>query len=155
MTFSVIAETLKEENTVISFDWMGHGEHVQSEDQEDEARMSQANLIDEAIEVLTFVHNKYPDRTIILVGHSMGGSIAAKTLSHLEREMAGQDIQKCILGLILIDVVEGTAMEALPFMEQIVTSRPQEFPDLASVVKYGIFNSIVKDKKSARVSMPA
>ena len=28
MTFSVIAETLKAENTVISFDWMGHGEHV-------------------------------------------------------------------------------------------------------------------------------
>ena len=46
-------------------------------------------------------------------------------------------------------------MEALPFMEQLVTSRPQDFPDLTSVVKYGIFNSIVKDKRSARVSMPA
>ena len=40
-------------------------------------------------------------------------------------------------------------------MEQLVTSRPQDFPDLPSVVKYGIFNSLVKDKKSARVSMPA
>lgn len=117
--------------------------------------MSQANLIDEAIEVLTFVHDRYPDRSIILVGHSMGGAIAAKTLSHLEREMAGQDIQKCVLGLVLIDVVESTAMEALPFMEQLVTSRPQDFTDLPSVVKYGLFNSLVKDKKSARVSMPA
>ena len=33
MTFSVIAKTMKTENTVISFDWMGHGEHVSSEDQ--------------------------------------------------------------------------------------------------------------------------
>ena len=46
-------------------------------------------------------------------------------------------------------------MEALPFMEQIVTNRPDSFPDLPSVVKYGIFGGQVKDKKSARVSMPA
>ena len=54
--------------------------------------MSQATLIDDTIEVLTFVHNRYPDRSIIIVGHSMGGSIATKTVNHLEKEMAGTDI---------------------------------------------------------------
>ena len=39
---------------------------------------------------------------------------------------------------MIIDVVEGTAMEALPFMEQIVRNRPVQFEDLQSVVKYGI-----------------
>ena len=43
------------------------------------------------------------------------------------------------MGVVLIDVVESIAMEALPFMEQIVNNRPESFPDLTSVIKYGIF----------------
>jgi hypothetical protein len=31
---------------------------------------------------------------------------------------------RAVLALFVIDVVEGTAMEALPFMEQIVSNRP-------------------------------
>ena len=81
MSFSVVAETLKTENTVISFDWRGHGEHQR----EDETNMPQATLVGDAIEVLTFVHDRYPDRTIVMVGHSMGGAIAAKTVDHLEK----------------------------------------------------------------------
>ena len=59
------------------------------------------------------------------------------------------------MGVAIIDVVEGTAMDALPFMEQIVKNRPANFPDLPSVVKYGVLGGQVKDKRSARVSMPA
>ena len=40
-------------------------------------------------------------------------------------------------------------------MEQIVSSRPTEFRDLVSVIKYGVQSGQVKDKRSARVSMPA
>ena len=45
-------------------------------------------------------------------------------------------------------------MEALPFMENIVLSRPPEFKSLASVVQYGVKSGTVKDIESARVSMP-
>ena len=54
--------------------------------------MSQATLIDDTIEVLTYIHGIYPDRSIVIVGHSMGGAIAAKTVDHLEKQMAGTDI---------------------------------------------------------------
>lgn len=54
----------------------------------------------------------------------------------------------------MIDVVEGSAMDALPFMENIVLSRPQEFKNLQSVVQYGIKSGTVKDLESARLSMP-
>ena len=43
----------------------------------------------------------------------MGGSIAAKFVEFVEKK----EISKKIAGLIVIDVVEGTAIEALPFME--------------------------------------
>ena len=52
--------------------------------------------------------------------------------------MANTPIGKAVLGLFVIDVVEGTAMDALPFMEAIVKNRPKEFSDLKSVVKYGV-----------------
>lgn len=45
-------------------------------------------------------------------------------------------------------------MDALPFMENIVMSRPPEFKSLASVVQYGIRSTQVKDLESARISMP-
>ena len=85
----------------------------------------------------------------------MGGSIAAKVAQKIETELAGSELSKAVLGLFVIDVVEGTAMDALPFMEQIVKGRPKEFPDLKSVIRYGIQSGQVKDRMSARVSMPA
>lgn len=56
---------------------------------------------------------KYKDSTIIIVGHSMGGAIAAKFAEQISNSPHAPRVQ----GLIVIDVVEGTALEALPFME--------------------------------------
>ena len=55
----------------------------------------------------------------------MGGSIAAKVCHKIENEMATTQLGKAVLGLFVIDVVEGTAMDALPFMEAIVKQRPK------------------------------
>jgi protein phosphatase methylesterase 1 len=49
------------------------------------------------------------------VGHSLGGSIASKFVEKVEANYPGK-----IQGLVVIDVVEGTALEALPFMVSIV-----------------------------------
>ena len=46
----------------------------------------------------------------------MGGSVAVKVTERLNEDE--------IAGLIVIDVVEGTAIEALPFMESIAKNRP-------------------------------
>ena len=74
----------------------------------------------------------------MIIGHSMGGSIAAKVVHKIETEMTSSPLYSAVLGLFVIDVVEGTAMDALPFMEAIVKNRPQQFQDLKSVVRYGI-----------------
>ena len=69
--------------------------------------------------------------------------------------MPGSPLAKAVLGLVVIDVVESTAMEALPFMERFIFSRPPRFASLAEVIKYGVQTGLVRDKISARVSMPA
>jgi protein phosphatase methylesterase 1 len=60
----------------------------------------------------------------------MGGSIATKTVDKIVREMDGHVLSKQVQGLFVIDVVEGTALEALPVMDSIVAARPVRFGDL-------------------------
>lgn len=84
----------------------------------------------------------------------MGGAIAAKTIDYIHKNHDGEEWAKHIKGLFIIDVVEGSAMDALPFMEDIVKKRPTAFGDIPNVVKYGYTSMTVRDIRSAKVSMP-
>ena len=71
----------------------------------------------------------------------MGGSIATKTLAHIFQDEEKYPIlYEKFAGLVVIDVVEGTAMEALPFMESIVKSRPQSFKNEQQGIQYMYIN---------------
>ena len=150
MTFARLTDFAKEKYTIVAWDQRGHGDHRR----DDETVMDQETLIQDTLKMLDYTLNRFKNKSILLVGHSMGGSIAIKTMERIEA-MDDCPIKKAVKCIFIIDVVEGTAMEALPFMEQIVKNRPPEFPDLRSVVRFGIQSGQVKDIKSARVSMPA
>ena len=98
---------------------------------------------------------KFPEQSIIVVGHSMGGSIATKAVNFAQNNLSEEEWTKHIMGLFIIDVVEGSAMDALPFMESIVLKRPAKFQSLQEVVQFGYSNRSVRDLTSARVSMPS
>lgn len=61
---------------------------------------------------------------------------------------------KHIVGVFVIDVAEGSALAALPFMEQIVEGRPASFSSMKEVIKYGLLSGQVKKLESARLTMP-
>lgn len=92
--------------------------------------------------MIKFVNEKFPDDTMIIIGHSMGGSIATKvTAEILQHEESSEDeiykiLSKKICGLIVIDVVEGSAIDALPFMENFVRQRPKSFKTLEAGIEY-------------------
>lgn len=54
----------------------------------------------------------------------MGGAIASKLVTFVSKTTENGELYKKIKSLFVIDVVEGTALEALPMMEHIVKSRP-------------------------------
>jgi len=60
----------------------------------------------------------------------MGGSIATKTVDQVHKNNQDEEWASHIKGLFIIDVVEGSAMDALPFMEAIVKQRPTSFSSL-------------------------
>jgi protein phosphatase methylesterase 1 len=56
--------------------------------------------------------------------------------------------------MIIIDVVEGTAIEALPFMNQILSDRPRYFESLEAGIKWSIQSTTLRKVESARASIP-
>lgn len=78
------------------------------------------------------------DVPIILFGHryrflvclsSMGGGIAVHVASD-------PSMRERIKGLIVVDVVEGTALEALPTMLGVLQRRPQQFYDYEDAINW-------------------
>lgn len=147
LSFATLAKEVKHFGTLVAFDFKGHG-HSKIPSHPDD--MSIDSLCTETIEVLKQVMDKYVDKNIIMVGHSMGGSVCARVteiLTNTEKE-------KRIVGCIIIDVVEGTALEALPFMNQILSDRPKYFESMESAVKWSIQSQTLRKVESARASIP-
>ena len=117
--------------------------------------LSQETLIGDTLEVLNFVEQKFPDENIILVGHSMGGSIASKTCDKIFKEKEKfKGLFEKTQGLIMIDVVEGTAIDSLPYMENIVNNRPTSFPSVKKAIEYMNKSGTIQTLDSARISVP-
>jgi len=74
LSFASLAKNMKDQSTVVSFDFRGHGDHYC----ENETDLSENTLIDETIHVFKQVCEMFSSASIIMVGHSMGGSIATK-----------------------------------------------------------------------------
>lgn len=72
----------------------------------------------------------YPENPppIMIVGHSMGGAIAIH-ISNLR-------LIPTLLGCVVIDVVEGTAMEALASMQSFLRSRPSHFKSIHHAIEW-------------------
>lgn len=63
---------------------------------------------------------------VILVGHSMGGAVAVRAAPLISN----------IAGIAVIDVVEGTAMDALTSMQSFLRSRPNSFATIPQAIEW-------------------
>lgn len=79
------------------------------------------------------------DGPIILVGHSMGGAVAVRAASLIPN----------LCGLGVIDVVEGTAMDALTSMQSFLRSRPSSFSSISQAVEWWLV--LVVSSKNTKI----
>ena len=104
---------------------------------------------------------------VVLVGHSMGGALAVHTalLGCTNNEDVPPDTLETrhsldhpgirnLVGICVIDVVEGTAMDALSSMQSFLRSRPKSFPSIDYAIEWAVRSGQVRNLDSARVSMP-
>lgn len=66
--------------------------------------------------------------SLILMGHSMGGALATRLAS------APCIISGLIQALIVLDVVEGSALESLSHMNNVLQTRPRGFQTIKDAI---------------------
>ncbi|KAL4979431.1 protein phosphatase methylesterase 1 [Aspergillus desertorum] len=85
---------------------------------------------------------------IVLVGHSLGGAVITDVAKKGE-------LGEKLLAYAVLDVVEGSAMDALQSMETYFSTRPSRFPSLLSGIEWHTRSRTIRNRTSARVSVPS
>lgn len=147
LTWSVMVESLTSlaDCRVLAIDLRGHGEtRIKDEEPGVDLDLSGDTMARDVGQVISHVYDGL-DVGVVLMGHSMGGALASLVAS---QGLPG------LLGLVVEDVVEGTAMEALAGMHSVLQSRPRQFQSLEQAVEWCVRSGQVRNLESARVSMP-
>lgn len=128
LSFAALAKEVRQFSTLVAYDLKGHGFSKKGSDQD----YSIEALCNEAVATLRALLLRFPEKNVVIVGHSLGGSIACR-ITHL---LANVEKLERVVGCVVVDVVEGSAIEALPFMNQIIADRPKHFDSLDSAIKW-------------------
>ena len=148
LSFSLLSE-LSKNYRLISYDFRGHANNT-SEPKDD---LSMSTLVSDTEKVLLKINELFPKDNIIVLGHSLGGAVAVKTCCHIFKTEFNKDLYDKIQGIIVVDVIEGSAMESLPFMRGIVEKRQSEFSSINEAITY-MSNSQIRNLESCRASIP-
>ena len=103
---------------------------------------------------LALMNKEYRIISFDFRGHGFNKQEPNKDFEILKEGEKYQELYKKMQGLIVIDVVEGTAMDALPFMENIVHNRPDKFNSIQKGIEYMYKSGTIKNLDSARISVP-
>lgn len=84
-----------------------------------------------------------------LVGHSMGAPPCVDASPILQQE------GYTVAGVVALDIVEGTAVESLPLMKNILSKRPASFASVPNAIQWHLDSGSIRNPTSARVSVPS
>ncbi|KAK2952081.1 putative Protein phosphatase methylesterase 1 [Blattamonas nauphoetae] len=142
MSFGQLALLLKGTARVFAPDLRGHGKSFTNDDENLDLNV----ITSDVAELVNTLFPKYPEG-VILLGHSIGGSIVSKLA-------AENTITSVIKALFVIDIVEGTALESLSAMDSVLLRRPTHFNTLDDAVKWTGRN-LIHGQLAASISAPS
>ncbi|XP_054863924.1 protein phosphatase methylesterase 1-like isoform X1 [Amphiprion ocellaris] len=125
---------------VLAMDLRGHGDTLvrQSDD------FSTQTMSSDVANVIRACYGETPP-PIVLIGHGVGGAIAVHTASNT--------LLPATVGLVAIDVVEGSAMDALHSIQNFLKGRPKSFKSMDHAIEWSVKSGQIRNLESARVSM--
>ncbi|KAK7757816.1 Protein phosphatase methylesterase 1 [Diatrype stigma] len=85
---------------------------------------------------------------VVLVGHSLGGAV----VTELARRGS---LGPALLGYAVLDVVEGSAIDALQSMHTYLSTRPTGFASVEAAIDWHVRSRTLRNPVSARTSVPA
>ncbi|KAH7289968.1 hypothetical protein KP509_30G026200 [Ceratopteris richardii] len=131
---------MKHKVRVVAMDLRGHGDSETSNDVD----LSIETLSNDVFNVIDELYGSSTP-ALVLVGHSMGGAVAV--------HCAAKKRLHTLTGLIVLDVVEGTALASLAFMQSFLSSRPSSFPSVEKAIEWSVKGGSLRNIDSARVSV--
>ena len=162
-TFTTEIQKALPDAGVLSIDARGHGQTTTTAVSSESSDTPNPAPLDLTLETLssdlsfvlqsTLPHlpQQTPPPPIILIGHSLGGAvithIAANTSTYIHPPLK-------IQAHIVLDVVEGSALDALSSMTTYLSTRPKAFPTLSSAISWHLASHTLRNPTSAAVSVP-
>jgi len=135
LSFSLLANNLRKHYSVIAPDLKCHGDTVGNPATD----LSIDGLVEDFVSISSAVIPL--DKKVILVGHSLGGTIATFASSKIP-----------CFALIVIDTIEGLSIQQMPQMRNILAARPQSFKSAADVISYISTSGEMQNPESASIS---
>lgn len=134
---------------ILAMDCRGHGSTTTKKD--DDVDLKLHTLSDDLLYVIQSVKKEMNWAALpplVLVGHSLGGAVVTELAN------TGK-LGASLLAYAVLDVVEGSAIDALQSMQTYLSTRPSGFATLQSGIDWHIRTRTVRNSTSARTSVPA
>ncbi|KAI1776507.1 protein phosphatase methylesterase [Hypoxylon cercidicola] len=152
LSFAVVGHEIRKRLPsagILSLDARGHGSTTTADGTAVDLCLKTlaADLL--SVILMTQKEMKWPELPpMILVGHSLGGAVVT------ELAKTGK-LGNALLGYAVLDVVEGSAIDALHSMHTYLSSRPAGFATLEAGIDWHVRSRTIRNSVSARTSVPA
>lgn len=134
---------------ILAVDCRRHGSTVIPEDSELDLSLETLSTDLHQMILLTQVQMKWPELPpIVFVGHSLGGAVVT------ELAKSGK-LGASLLAYAVLDIVEGSAIDALQSMHSYLSTRPNGFTSVESGIDWHVRSRTIRNSTSARTSVPA
>ncbi|KAF2397550.1 protein phosphatase methylesteras-like protein 1 [Trichodelitschia bisporula] len=154
LSFALFALELKKmlpQAGILAVEAREHGSVVWDAGGQVDTDMSIENLSRDMLDMVLLTREKLGWEElprILLVGHSLGGAV----VTHVAKS---GELGDKLLGYAVLDVVEGSAMDALKSMRSYLATRPPMFKTLDSAITWHIRSRTLRNSESARASVPS
>ena len=121
---------------VLSLDARGHGktmvEQAAAGAEDESAQLTLQTLSQDLFDVIQRTREELawfeaPD--LVLIGHSLGGAVVTDLA-------VSNKLGQTVIGYAVLDVVEGSAIDALQSMQQYLLKRPRDFSTIQSAIEW-------------------
>ena len=130
LSFSLLS-AISTNYRLVSYDFRAHGYNTtQPEDD-----LSMATLVSDTEKALLKISELFPKEV------------------HIFRTEFNKDLYNKIQGVIVVDVIEGSAMEALPYMKNVIDKKQKEFINVNEAISY-MASTQIRNLQSCRISIP-
>lgn len=154
MSFATLATEIRNiypEVGILSVEARCHGSAVWNMNGQTDEDMSLESLSNDMVQMIMLTKEKLGWNVmprLILIGHSLGGAVITEVA---KTGRLGQSL----IAYAVIDVVEGSAIEALTFMQSYLSTRPPSFKTVEDAIEWHIRSRTIRNPESAKASVPA